>query len=82
MEKQSFLTIGKIIEGKSAWETAIYEVSAFVKTRKPRILRMKFNFFRRVSRPNEGKSLIFNEKPLLSFEKRVFDESKLEFWTP
>ena len=28
----------------------------------------------------EGKTFDFHEKTLLSFEKRVFEESKLEFW--
>ena len=72
----------KTIEEKSVWETAIYEVSAFAKTQKPCIIRNKINFFQRFTRPNEGKILILIKKPLLSFEKRVFDESKLEFWAP
>ena len=38
------LHLATIFDEKSAWETAIYEISAFVTTRKPRILRMNFDF--------------------------------------
>ena len=77
-----FLHLATIFEEKSAWDTVKYEVLTFAETQKPSILRMKMNFFQRVCRPNEGKSLISIKKALLSFEKRVFEESKLEFWAP
>ena len=76
------LHLAAIFEGKSAWDTVKYRVSAFAETQKPRILCIKMNFFQRVYRPNEGKSLISMEKQLLSFKKRVFEDSKLEFWAP
>ena len=76
------LHLAAILEEKSAWDTVKYRVSAFAETRKPRILCIKMNFFQRVYRPNEGKNWIFMKKQLLSFEKRVFEESKLEFWAP
>ena len=77
-----FLHLAVIFDEKSAWDTVKYKVSAFAETQKPCILRIKMNFFQRVYRPNEGKSLISIEKASLSFEKRVFEESKLEFWAP
>ena len=35
------LHLATVFDEKSAWETAIYEVSAFVKTQKPCMLRIK-----------------------------------------
>ena len=74
--------LATIFDGKSAWDTVEYEVSTFAKTQKPCILRIKMNFFIRVYRPNEGKSWIFMKSHMLSFENRVFEDSKLEFWAP
>ncbi len=82
VENAVSLHLATTIEETSAWKTAIYKVSAFAKTEKPCILRITINFFQRVYRPSEGTNWIFMKKPVLSFEKLVFEESKLEFWAP
>jgi hypothetical protein len=64
--------LAAISKEKSAWNTVKHEVLKFPETVKPCISRVEMKFFYRVKRPNVRKSMNFNEKAMLAFEKRDF----------